>query len=57
MPGGGGRLGITGSAGLDNNFSCGVALSDGRDGGSSDVANVSYQGRHAALSGSCWSIQ
>lgn len=46
------RVGITGSAGVDNNFNYGVALSDSRDGGTSGIANANYQGRYTALNAS-----
>ena len=46
------RLGITGSLGVDNSFSYGLALSDSRDGGGSSIANAGYQGRYAALTAS-----
>lgn len=43
------RVGITGSAGLDNNFSYGVALSDSREGGTTAVGNAEYRSRYSAL--------
>jgi outer membrane usher protein len=46
------RLGITGSAGVDNNLTFGVALSDRRQGGTSGMANAEYRSRYAAFNGS-----
>ncbi|WP_332311012.1 fimbria/pilus outer membrane usher protein [Stenotrophomonas sp. SY1] len=46
------RIGVTGSAGKDNNFSYGMTLSDSRDGGGTVVGNAEYRSRHAALNGS-----
>lgn len=46
------RVGITGSTGPENSLNYGVALSDGRVGGTTGIANASYQGRHAALNAS-----
>ncbi|MEW6385056.1 MAG: fimbria/pilus outer membrane usher protein, partial [Pseudomonadota bacterium] len=43
------RVGITGSAGVDNNFSYGVALSDSREGGTTAVGNAEYRSRYSAL--------
>ena len=43
------RVGITGSAGVDNNFSYGAALSDSREGGTTAVGNVEYRSRYSAL--------
>ncbi|AWH55389.1 fimbrial protein [Stenotrophomonas sp. ESTM1D_MKCIP4_1] len=46
------RLGITGSAGSDNELSYGVALSDSREGGTTGIANAEYRSRYAATSAS-----
>lgn len=43
------RVGITGSAGVDNNFSYGVALSDSREGNTTAVGNAEYRSRYTAL--------
>ncbi|WP_329953736.1 fimbria/pilus outer membrane usher protein [Stenotrophomonas sepilia] len=43
------RVGITGSAGVDNNFSYGVAMSDSREGGTTAVGNAEYRSRYSAL--------
>ncbi|AWH44878.1 fimbrial protein [Stenotrophomonas sp. ZAC14A_NAIMI4_1] len=46
------RIGITGSAGSDNELSYGVALSDSREGGTTGIANAEYRSRYAATSAS-----
>ncbi|HEP8699046.1 TPA: fimbrial biogenesis outer membrane usher protein [Pseudomonas aeruginosa] len=43
------RVGITGSAGTDNNFSYGLALSDSREGNTTAVGNAEYRSRYTAL--------
>ena len=46
------RIGISGSAGVDNSLSYGLALSDSRQGGSSATAHADYRSRYAALNAS-----
>lgn len=46
------RLGITGSAGVDNNFSYGATLSDSRDGNTTAVGTAEYRSRYTALNAS-----
>jgi len=46
------RIGMTGAAGADGNFTYGAAFSDSRNGASTATANAEYRSRYASLSGS-----
>ncbi|RMH90933.1 fimbrial biogenesis outer membrane usher protein [Lysobacter pythonis] len=46
------RVSITGAAGVDNNLTYGLALSNSREAGTSAIANAEYRSRYTALNAS-----
>jgi outer membrane usher protein len=46
------RVGVTGAAGVDNNFTYAGTLSDSRGGDTTAIANAEYRSRYSAVNGS-----